>query len=82
MSACELRKAPVAISRATSALTAPQKESLSAFLDQCDLMKFARFEPTEAALRELHESALRLVHETQHDPTPTTPPAPAPLTSA
>ena len=63
----------------TSALTAPQKESLGAFLDQCDLMKFARFEPTEAALRELHESALRLVHETQHDLAVTTPPAPPPL---
>jgi hypothetical protein len=61
----------------TSALTAPQKESLSAFLDQCDLMKFARFEPTEATLRELHESALRLVHETQHDvPAPAPPPLP------
>ena len=66
----------------TSALTAPQKESLSAFLDQCDLMKFARFEPTEAALRELHESALRLVHETQHDLTPAMSPAPPPLPSA
>ena len=65
----------------TSALTAPQKESLGAFLDQCDLMKFARFEPTEAALRELHESALRLVHETQHDLAVTTPPAPPPLPS-
>ena len=66
----------------TSALTAPQKESLSAFLDQCDLMKFARFEPTEAALRELHESALRLVHETQHDLATASSPAPPPLPSA
>ena len=63
----------------TSALTAQQKQTLSTFLDQCDLMKFARFEPTEAALRELHESALRLVHETQHEqPTPTPPPLPDP----
>ena len=52
----------------TSALNEAQKASLSGFLEQCDLVKFARFEPTEAALRELHESALRLVHETQHDP--------------
>ena len=66
----------------TSALTAPQKESLSAFLDQCDLMKFARFEPTEAALRELHESALRLVHETQHDLATASSPPPPPLPSA
>ena len=52
----------------TSALTTQQKESLGAFLEQCDLVKFARFEPPESLLRELHESALRLVHETQYDP--------------
>ena len=52
----------------TAALTADQKASLAAFLEQCDLVKFARFEPPESALRELHESALRLVHETQYDP--------------
>ena len=58
----------------TSALTSQQKASLSAFLEQCDLVKFARFEPPESTLRELHESALRLVHETQYretaDPLP------------
>ncbi len=51
----------------TAALNLPQKESLAVFLEQCDLLKFARFEPPESALRELHESALRLVHETQYD---------------
>jgi len=51
----------------TSVLTEQQKNSLSAFLEQCDLVKFARFEPPEALLRELQESALRLVHETQYD---------------
>jgi hypothetical protein len=51
----------------TAALTAQQKSSLTAFLEQCDLVKFARFEPPESVLRELHESALRLVHETQYD---------------
>lgn len=45
-----------------------QKDSLAEFLQSCDLVKFARFEPTEIALRELHESALRLVDETQFDP--------------
>ena len=60
----------------TQVLNEAQKQSLGAFLEQCDLVKFARFEPTEAALRELHESALRLVHETQYDPTtPALPPA-------
>lgn len=52
----------------TSALTNAQKQSLAAFLEQCDLVKFARFEPPETMLRELQESALRLVHETQYDP--------------
>jgi hypothetical protein len=53
-----------------------QKRSLADFLERCDLVKFARFEPTEAALRELHESALRLVDETQYEPAPEPTPAP------
>ncbi|HTD65415.1 MAG TPA: hypothetical protein VK846_02655, partial [Candidatus Limnocylindria bacterium] len=59
----------------TSALTAQQKASLAEFLEQCDLVKFARFEPPESLLRELHESALRLVHETQYDVAPSATPA-------
>lgn len=54
--------------QSSSALNAGQKESLAAFLGSCDLVKFARFEPNESALRELHESALRLVDETQFEP--------------
>jgi hypothetical protein len=50
------------------ALNREQKQSLADFLQSCDLVKFARFEPTETALRELHDSALRLVDETQFDP--------------
>lgn len=61
----------------TSALNAAQKQSLASFLEQCDLVKFARFEPPESSLRELHESALRLVHETQFDPVAAEPVAPA-----
>ncbi len=53
--------------QATTLLTVDQKESLGKFLQSCDLVKFARFEPPEAALRELHDSALRLVDETQFD---------------
>ena len=53
--------------QATTLLTSDQKESLSGFLQSCDLVKFARFEPSEASLRELHDSALRLVEETQFD---------------
>lgn len=55
-----------------------QKDSLGQFLQSCDLVKFARFEPTEAALRELHDAALRLVDETQPEPV-TTPGTPPPL---
>ncbi|MEY2408782.1 MAG: hypothetical protein QOF48_1452, partial [Verrucomicrobiota bacterium] len=54
--------------RSSRHLTRDQKESLGAFLESCDLVKFARFEPTEQALRELHDSALRLIDETQYDP--------------
>jgi len=50
------------------ALNREQKQSLAEFLQSCDLVKFARFEPTESALRELHDAALRLVDETQFDP--------------
>ena len=65
-------------------LTRDQKQSLGAFLESCDLVKFARFEPTEQALRELHDSALRLIDETQYEavavPTLQPPPqAPPPL---
>ena len=48
----------------TFALSPEHKAALAGFLEQADLVKFARFEPTEAVLRELHASALRLVDET------------------
>jgi hypothetical protein len=54
--------------QATQLLTPDQKQSLGEFLQSCDLVKFARYEPTESALRELHDSALRLVDETQFEP--------------
>ena len=53
--------------RGTHLLTLDQRSSLEQFLQNCDLVKFARHEPTETALRELHESALRLVDETQFE---------------
>lgn len=52
----------------TAHLNGDQKLSLAAFLESCDLVKFARFEPNEAALRGLHDSAARLVDETQFEP--------------
>jgi len=74
----------------TSALLSlSQKQSLADFLMRCDLVKFARDEPTVEQLQALHESALRLVDETsyfQSRPTPSTDsgepsqPQPPPLT--
>jgi hypothetical protein len=42
-----------------------QKESLGTFLESCDLAKFAKYEPTAIELRGLHDSALKLVEETE-----------------
>jgi hypothetical protein len=49
----------------TDLLTSEQKESLGKFLESCDLVKFAKYEPGELELRELHGSAVRLVEETE-----------------
>jgi hypothetical protein len=49
----------------TNLLAAEQKEKLGEFLGRCDLVKFAKYEPREPELRDLHSSALRLVEETE-----------------
>jgi hypothetical protein len=54
----------------TKLLLPEQKESLGEFLASCDLVKFAKYEPGESELRELHASALRLVEETEPQPAP------------
>ena len=54
----------------TDRLTRDQKESLGGFLESCDLVKFAKYEPGEPELRALHGSALRLVDETEHQTSP------------
>jgi hypothetical protein len=46
-------------------LSVEQKESLGNFLESCDLVKFAKYEPGENELRELHGSAVKLVEETE-----------------
>lgn len=51
----------------TQLLSEEQKQSLTVFLQECDLVKFARLEPTEEEMRRLHDAALRLVDETQYD---------------
>ena len=50
--------------KGTNLLTPDQKESLGEVLERCDLVKFAKYEPGEPELRDLHGSALRLVEET------------------
>jgi hypothetical protein len=52
--------------QSSSPLSLSQKQSLADFLVRCDLVKFARDEPTVEQLKELHESALRLVDETSY----------------
>jgi hypothetical protein len=49
----------------TDRLTRDQKESLGQFLTNCDLVKFAKYEPGESELHDLHASAVRLVEETE-----------------
>jgi hypothetical protein len=49
----------------TNRLTPEQKASLGEFLRCCDLVKFARYEPGPPELHGLHDSALRLVEETE-----------------
>jgi hypothetical protein len=55
-------------------LSLTQKQRLGDFLARCDLVKFARFEPAESELRDLWETASRLVEETAYE----TPAEPAP----
>jgi hypothetical protein len=52
----------------TDLLAGEQKESLAAFLESCDLVKFAKYEPTETELHGLHHSAMKLVEETEPKP--------------
>jgi hypothetical protein len=50
--------------RTSQQLHVDHKALLEDFLSRCDLVKFARFEPTEPELRSLLDSALRFVEET------------------
>jgi hypothetical protein len=45
-----------------------QKDTLAEFLRQCDLVKFAQYEPAQTELRALHGIAARLVDETEPAP--------------
>jgi hypothetical protein len=52
----------------TDLLAGEQKESLGGFLESCDLVKFAKYEPGEPELRGLHHLAVKLVEETEPKP--------------
>jgi len=54
-------------------LTELQKQAVAGFLERCDLVKFARAEPTQLELRDLHAAAERLVNETEPSPLPPEP---------
>ena len=58
--------------QATDLLAAEQKEKLGEFLERCDLVKFAKYEPGEPELLDLHSSAVRLVDETEPQLAPAT----------
>ena len=65
----------------TDLLTPDQKDSLGRFLERCDLVKFAKYEPGEPELRDLHSAALRLVEETEPVLTPSVAPQGSPADS-
>lgn len=58
--------------KATNLLLPDQKDSLGEFLSVCDMVKFAKYEPGPAELQTLHDSANRLVDETEPQPAPAT----------
>jgi hypothetical protein len=65
--------------RRTNLLHVEHKRLLEDFLTRCDLVKFARHEPTQPELEALLDAALRFVDETTlaSEPVAATPPQPA-----
>lgn len=57
--------------RSNAQLNAPHQALLGAFLERCDLVKFARYAPSRMELEDLLQSAQRLVDETvPEEPSP------------
>jgi hypothetical protein len=52
----------------SAVLNQEQKDLLGQFLETCDMVKFARLEPTQTELQAVHASACRLVDETEPRP--------------
>ncbi len=51
----------------TSHLTGPQQDLVAAFLEEADLVKFARYGPTDKEIATVFAAAVRLVRETGED---------------
>ena len=51
--------------RFSTVLNGDHQELIAPFLERCDLVKFARDEPTETELKQLQEAACRFVAETE-----------------
>jgi hypothetical protein len=68
--------------QATDLLQPEQKQSLGEFLSVCDMVKFARYEPGLPELQALHDSATRLIDETEPQPEPAAPDATVPAAPA
>ena len=68
--------------QATDLLLPEQKQSLGEFLSVCDMVKFARYEPGRPELQALHDSATRLIDETEPQPEPIAADVTAPATPA
>lgn len=54
--------------QASPKLALDQKRLLADFLSQCDMVKFARYEPSRNELQALFDAAMRLVRETSAAP--------------
>ncbi len=51
----------------TDFLTVPQQDLVGAFLGECDLVKFARYGPTEKEIDGVYNAAVKLVDETKEE---------------
>jgi len=49
----------------TDHLTVPQQDLVGEFLNECDLVKFARYGPTENEIERVYNAAVKLVDETK-----------------
>ena len=51
----------------TDYLTVRQQDLVGEFLNECDLVKFARYGPTENEIERVYSAAVKLIDETRRD---------------